>query len=497
MKKMKRFAAAVLCMSMIFSGTVCAAELSGKETEVQAVENAAVETGEAKSGADETGTEAKVDETEAEVKAEETETEGAVETEAPVQEVENEILPAQETEENIEIEQAPVYTPVQQFVIRLYQNVLNRSYDPAGLDAWTQKLVSKENTGAQVAEGFVYSKELKERNLSNSAYVDMLYVTFLDRKADTAGKNSWIHLLENGVSREYVLKGFVESNEFTKICNTYGIERGDLILTEAKDQNAGVTMFVYRCYKKILGRDPDQFGLNSWTGNLLSGASSADEVGYGFVFSQELIEKGLSNEQYVKLMYEVFLDRKADSAGLAAWVERLDNYTSRYEILRGFVYSDEFRKLCSSFGISVGNSLDPQIIDYRLYRDVLEYVYEVYDGYLTYSLFDIDKNGVKELIVKTGTCEADFVWEVVTICDDGLYYVDSFHAGHSSLSTNSNGTLFCEYGQMGYGTTEIIKMESGHLTGFLLREFLYESYYPEYGTPLEEAYVGDFSLLYR
>ena len=153
MKKMKRFAAAVLCMSMIFSGTVCAAELSGKETEV------------------------------------------------PVQEVENEILPAQETEENIEIEQAPVYTPVQQFVIRLYQNVLNRSYDPAGLDAWTQKLVSKENTGAQVAEGFVYSKELKERNLSNSAYVDMLYVTFLDRKADTAGKNSWIHLLENGVSR--------------------------------------------------------------------------------------------------------------------------------------------------------------------------------------------------------------------------------------------------------------------------------------------------------
>ena len=35
--------------------------------------------------------------------------------------------------------------------------------------------------------------------------------------------------------------------------------------------------------------------------------------------------------------------------------------------------------------------------------------------YLLYYVYDIDKNGVRELIVQTGTCEADYMYEIYTI----------------------------------------------------------------------------------
>ena len=243
------------------------------------------------------------------------------------------------------------YTPVEKFVIRLYENVLNRQADPKGFKEWTQKLVSKENTGAQAAEGFVYSDELKKRNLSDSAYIDMLYATFLDRGADPSGKASWIHLLENGVSRAFIFKGFVESPEFSDICSRFGIERGSVVLTEPRDQNSGVTMFVFRCYDKVLGRKPDQDGLNAWANQLLLKAETPEEVAYGFVFSNEFKAKNLSDEEYVKVLYKTFLDRSYDEAGLKAWVARLQEGDSRYEVFRGFAYSDEFKKIAASFGL--------------------------------------------------------------------------------------------------------------------------------------------------
>jgi len=247
--------------------------------------------------------------------------------------------------------ETPVYTPVEQFVRRLYINVLNREPDPEGFKAWTRQLVTKANTGAKASEGFIYSEELKKRNLSNDAYVEMLYVTFLDRASDAGGKASWIRLLENGVSRAHLFKGFVESEEFTKICRHYGIERGNVEVTEPRDQNSGVTMFVWRCYKKVLGRDADIDGLNAWVTVLLNKKETPEQVAKGFVFSKEQIEKNLSDTEYVKMLYEVFLDRQYDEAGLNAWVRVLKRGGSREEVFYGFSKSVEFKKIVESYGL--------------------------------------------------------------------------------------------------------------------------------------------------
>lgn len=248
-------------------------------------------------------------------------------------------------------DQSTSYTPVQQFVIRLYKNILGRDADPSGLDSWTNVLTSKKESGAKVAWGFIDSDEFKAQKLSNSEYLDVLYRTFLNREADASGKAAWQHQLENGVTRNHVFKGFVESDEFRKICKQYDIDRGSITLTEARDQNGNITMFVYRCYKKVLGREPDVDGLNAWTQVLLDKKETPEQVAYGFVFSEEYQKKKVSEETYVKMLYEVFLDRTYDEAGLKAWVKQLQKGESRYQVFKGFAYSDEFKKLYSQYGL--------------------------------------------------------------------------------------------------------------------------------------------------
>lgn len=245
-----------------------------------------------------------------------------------------------------------VYTdPVAGFVDRLYTNILQRNPDDEGLGAWTEVLKSGREQGAKVAQGFIESPEFQKRNLTDAQYITILYRTFLDREPDAGGLNSWLSVLDSGLSRMHVCKGFAESNEFTKICQEYGIQRGNAILTAPMDQNEGVTKFVARCYELCLERKADADGLNAWCNQILTGANTAKEAAHGFVFSDEFKSKNLSNEEYVKTLYRVFMDREADGAGLAAWVKVLENGQSREHVFNGFADSPEFQEICAGYGL--------------------------------------------------------------------------------------------------------------------------------------------------
>lgn len=39
----------------------------------------------------------------------------------------------------------------------------------------------------------------------------------------------------------------------------------------------------------------------------------------GLIFSNEFIKKDLSDREYVKVLYRVFMDREADGGGLSSW----------------------------------------------------------------------------------------------------------------------------------------------------------------------------------
>ena len=240
---------------------------------------------------------------------------------------------------------------VRQFVKRLYTLVLGRDADTAGLVAWTDQLINKNNTAAEVTFGFVYSKEFQEKNLSNEDFVDILYQTCLGRSSDAAGKASWVDCLNGGFSRRYVLKGFIESMEFSELCADVGIDRGSIEMIENRDKNDNTTKFVRRCYNVFLDREPDGNGLNEWTGQILENTDNAREVPYGFVFSKEMTDKKLSNEAFVAILYKGIMDREPDATGLREWTAVLNKGESRYHVYEGFVYSKEFTELLSKYGL--------------------------------------------------------------------------------------------------------------------------------------------------
>lgn len=248
--------------------------------------------------------------------------------------------------------QDPVYEDeVEAFVARFYVNILNRQPDEQGLAAWTRNLKTGTEQGANVGYGFINSDEFLQRNLSDEEYLEVLYHAFFDREPDDAGRAAWQKLLDEGVSRLYVYRGFAESEEFTRLCQQYNIRRGTVTLSAPMDQNEGVTRFLVRCYRLCLLREPDEGGLNGWSAQILSGNNTAKEAAHGFVFSDEFIGNNLSDEEYVAVLYRVFMNREGDAAGMTGWVGVLRSGYGREHVFNGFADSEEFRELCNGYGI--------------------------------------------------------------------------------------------------------------------------------------------------
>lgn len=239
------------------------------------------------------------------------------------------------------------------FIERLYTLCFGREADDDGFIYWRKALADKSKSGAVVAYGFFFSDEMKNRNLSDAAFVELLYQVMMNRSFDADGKAYWLERLSAGVSREGVYKGFAESAEFTNICTSYGIERGYVTVNQGRDLNMGVTMFVSRLYTKALGRPYDVSGLNDWCNRIAGGSwSVTDAATTGFFHSQEFLNKNLSNEEYVKVLYRTFLDREYDKAGLDDWVGQLNSgQKTRDEVLRGFSYSQEFANIMRQYGL--------------------------------------------------------------------------------------------------------------------------------------------------
>lgn len=251
---------------------------------------------------------------------------------------------------------------VTQFVTRLYNVCLDRDPDPDGLETWVQLLLSREKTGSEVAQGFIFSKEFKGKNYCNACYIKHLYKAFLDREYDDEGMNTWINELENGKTRESVFNGFVLSKEFGGICEDYGIDHGSgMKIPEYGTVPTGpcagcgekdnVTKFVERLYTICLEREPDEAGLHDNCTLLWERKMTAAGLAKGFILGPEFTNKGYDNATYVDFLYRALMDREADEEGKAFWVEKLNSGTSREDVFWGFIKSTEFQKLCNKYGI--------------------------------------------------------------------------------------------------------------------------------------------------
>ena len=121
-----------------------------------------------------------------------------------------------------------VTSEMKAFAERLYTCCLDREADEDGLDNWSNALANGA-TGSEVAAGFIFSQEYKNKDASDTQYVLMLYKTMLGREADTYGVTDWVLQLRNGASREAVYNGFIGSTEFANLCQNAGITVGSAI----------------------------------------------------------------------------------------------------------------------------------------------------------------------------------------------------------------------------------------------------------------------------
>jgi hypothetical protein len=137
--------------------------------------------------------------------------------------------------------------------------------------------------------------------------------------------------MQNGASREDVLKGFIYATEFAELCDEYGILAFKDVTP--KTPREYIEAFVTRFYQLCLDRDPDATGLDGWTNDLLNQIQTGADVANGFIYGQEFIDKNTTNNEYLIILYKAFFNRDPDQAGWDVWLAELSSGKDR-----GYVY---------------------------------------------------------------------------------------------------------------------------------------------------------------
>ncbi len=99
------------------------------------------------------------------------------------------------------------------FVGRVYENVLGRPPDSAGLAHWTAQLDSGAMTRGQLMAAFSESAEYRAL-VANEIYVTMMYVGMLRRSPEADGFAFWVGYLDAGNAGLALIEGFLTAPEY-------------------------------------------------------------------------------------------------------------------------------------------------------------------------------------------------------------------------------------------------------------------------------------------
>jgi len=219
---------------------------------------------------------------------------------------------------NVLDNESPPLGPNGKYVKGLYNKILNRSVDSAGLNFWTQALDSggasrldlvnllwnsPENRGNQVVEhytrylgrspstaerdywvtsllggwshpddmarGFVGSAEYSWVHSSNDDFVDAVYQHALERAADPGGHSIWVDALQNGMPRIQMIDHFLHTTErYVNVTDDY--------------------------YQNVMGRAASNTELTYWA-NVVHGGGKLDDIGKYFLSSPEFYDWSNAN----------------------------------------------------------------------------------------------------------------------------------------------------------------------------------------------------------
>jgi hypothetical protein len=281
-------------------------------------------------------------------------------------------------------------------VTSIYEGILGRAPDAAGLQAWASA-VNNGMSLTTVAQAFVSSPEFTSSHPDATSAITAFYQNMLGRAPDAAGLQSWVSAANNGMSLTAIAQGFLASSEYASspvLLNEAGnssVDTGswNIKFTDgsgmqvnqtgvAADLTYGgnfavavpavggapqfitmgaggapqqstitgiaptdATADVASLYQGILGRAPDAAGLQAWASAVNNGMS-LQTVAQQLIASPEFTGKNGDATSAITAFYQNILGRAPDAAGLQSWVSAANNGMSLTTIAAGFLASPEY-----------------------------------------------------------------------------------------------------------------------------------------------------------
>jgi hypothetical protein len=233
-------------------------------------------------------------------------------------------------------------------VSHYYRSILRRAPDAGGQAFWEGEAQRMKNMGVDLNEAwfamamsFFASPEYTAFNRPSAEFVTDLYKTFFNRAPDASGLSYWVGQLGSGQPREVVLAGFMFSPEFAAFTRSIF---GD---TDARPEIDMIVDF----YRGLLARLPDSQGFGYWLTRFRqaqcqgAGAIAAEVDGISSAFMNGLEYNGRSrdNAEFVGDLYNAYLRRGGDLAGVQYWIGQLNGGAlTRDQVRQQFQGSPEF-----------------------------------------------------------------------------------------------------------------------------------------------------------
>lgn len=177
------------------------------------------------------------------------------------------------------------------FVRNLYQDILDRNGETAGITSWLARIVDGSPNSVIVSEMWNVFEH-------RAFQVDVYYQQFLNRTPDADGRAFWINQMLNGMSEPEVMTAFIATQEYQL-------------------NNVSNEAFLAAVYGDLFDRTPDPSGEQFWLDELSSGRMTREMVGDALVHS---------SERYRRLVFDYYGDyysRLPDAQGLDFWVDQL------------------------------------------------------------------------------------------------------------------------------------------------------------------------------
>jgi len=226
-----------------------------------------------------------------------------------------------------------------------YQQILGRDADAPGLKGWIAAMKDQGLTNQEMVAHFVASDEfLRNNQYDANLMVGFLYQNLLGRKADPAGLQAWVQGLDNlstfyftgktknfagfrpdadyGTVRDLDFVGLAPQNRTPA---QLGALKNALKTLANQFQFAPETLkgTIQSYYTGILGRGASASEVQGWYNFYKQGVRDEDLLKQ-FISSREYQSKFVNTQQLIMGVYEDVLFRPADLAGFKAWSTILD-----------------------------------------------------------------------------------------------------------------------------------------------------------------------------